>query len=119
MLNYLWFIAVTLFLVILGAVVFGLYSNLAKLKKEVEIAWSCIEGELERKSIITDALDAKNSSAKFGKLTKDLEESEYMVEEYQYYYNEMAYLYNTKIQTFPNSMVANYFGFKDAGYIRS
>lgn len=56
MLNLLAFILVVLSIVILGAVVVGLYNNLVKLRNGVENAWSDINMELERRISLTDNL---------------------------------------------------------------
>lgn len=48
--NLLSFILVVLSIVILGAVVVGIYNNLVKLRNSVENAWSDINVELERRA---------------------------------------------------------------------
>ena len=48
--NLLGFILVVLSIVILGAVVVGIYNNLVKLRNGVENAWSDINVELERRA---------------------------------------------------------------------
>lgn len=59
------------------------------------------------------------TSNRFKKLTEQLEENEYLITEYRYLYNEIAYVYNSKLQTFPNNVVANYFGFEDAEFLKA
>lgn len=169
--KVIWFILVVISIAILGALVVGIYYNLAKFRKEVEDSWLYIDDELEMKIILVDNLtnivkrdigpgnstlkdvveaqswleyaetvketgqannkltvaleelfvllddypDIKNSN-KFGKLTTELEESEYLLAEYRYLYNEMAYVYNSKLQIFPNNTVTNYFGLEYAEY---
>ncbi len=54
--NLLWFILVVLSIVILGAMVVGLYNNLVKFRNGVENAWSDINVELERRSSLIDNL---------------------------------------------------------------
>lgn len=54
--NFIWFILVVLFLVIIGALVVGIYTNLVKLRKKVEKDWSYLDVELERKTILAGNL---------------------------------------------------------------
>jgi|LAHU01.1.fsa_nt_gb LemA protein len=168
--KFIWFILVVISIVILGAMVFGIYYNLARLRKKVEDSWSHIEDELQVRIILADKLiDAtkrdvgqENSilqnvveaqswleyaetvhetvqannmlivaleelfilledpdiaiSKRLKKLSEELEENEYLLSQYCSIYNEAAYMYNSKLQIFPNNMVANYFGLKDAEY---
>ncbi len=54
--NFIWFILAVLSLAILGAVVVGIYINLAKLRSEVEKAWLHIDAELEMRISLVDNL---------------------------------------------------------------
>lgn len=165
--NFILFILIVLPLIILSALVVGIYSNLVKFRGEVEDVWSDMDVELGRRVSLVDNLvktvkdaehedfslgkvtealsrllyadtveeieDAnrkltgaleylfmmledysdRNVTRSWGKLRGELEENERTVTEYQYLYNEIAYVYNSKLQTFPNNMVANYFGFEE------
>ena len=54
--KFIWFILVVISIVILGAMVFGIYYNLARLRKKVEDSWSHIEDELQVRIILADKL---------------------------------------------------------------
>ena len=169
--NLITFVLVVLSIVILSAIVVGLYNNMVKLRNRVENAWSHIKVELERKASLIDNLvktvqgyaehekstqvevtearyrlieavtthdnamanrklnrafdylfavaenypDLKDDES-FIKLIDQLTETEDIIADYRQYYNDMVYIYNNKCHTFPNNMVANYFGFEDAEF---
>ena len=54
--KFIWFILVVISIVILGAMVFGIYYNLTRFRKKVEDSWSHIEDELQVRIVLADNL---------------------------------------------------------------
>lgn len=88
----------------------------AETLKETGEANNKLTVALEDLFVVLENHPGLTSSKRFEKLAGQLEENEYLLAEYGYLYNEMVYVYNSKLQTFPNKMVANYFGLEDAEY---
>jgi LemA protein len=47
---------------------------------------------------------------------KQLSETEDQIAYYRQLYNDVVWRYNNKCQMFPSNIVANFFGFEEAGY---
>lgn len=60
---------------------------------------------------VSEAYPALRASENFQSLRGDLKETEDRIAEYRETYNQTVLDYNTTIQTFPNLLVANLFGF--------
>jgi len=52
----------------------------------------------------------------FEDLMKQLSETENQIAYYRQLYNDVVWKYNNKCQMFPSNIIANFFGFEEAGY---
>lgn len=62
---------------------------------------------------VSEAYPELKASDNFKRLQDDLKETEDKIAHYREEYNQTVLRYNTKIQTFPNLLVAGLFGFKE------
>jgi LemA protein len=75
-----------------------------------------IEGLLSRLLVIVENYPQLRSSESFNKLMDELSGTENRIAVERRRYNEIVREYNMFIKTFPNNILANFFGFKEEPY---
>lgn len=75
-----------------------------------------LTGVLHQLIATAEAYPELRADAGFRQLASQLEETEDRIANGRRYYNAVVSSYNTKIQSFPNNILANMGGFKEAGY---
>lgn len=79
--------------------------------KESAKADNMLSQTLKTLFAVSEAYPALRASENFQSLRGDLKETEDKIAQYREEYNQTVLSYNTTIQTFPNLLVANLFGF--------
>ena len=118
-------------LVIAVVLVIGLYNQLITLKNQIKEALSGIDVQLKRRiDLIPNLVEtvkgyAKHEKSVFENVTKarsqlmkagSMEDTEDKIAYSRQFYNANVLEYNTKVKVFPNSMVANMFGFHEEAF---
>lgn len=77
-----------------------------------------LTGALNRLMVVVEAYPELKANANFLSLQGDLKDVEDKIRYSRQFYNDTVLKYNNKIQTFPNNVVANMFGFKEKVFFK-
>ena len=73
---------------------------------------------LNRLMVVVEAYPDLKANTNFLGLQGDLKDVEDKIRYSRQFYNDTVLKYNTKIETFPNNIVASIFGFKEEAFFR-
>lgn len=100
----------------------GTFTNVAKARAALETASGPKESAKAENMLtqtlrsifaVSEAYPELKASDNFKDLRVDLKETEDLIAKYREEYNQTVLSFNTQIQTFPNLLVANLFGFEE------
>lgn len=77
-----------------------------------------LSGALQRLMVVVEAYPELKANTNFMGLQKELRETEDKIRYSRQFYNDTVLKFNTKIQVFPNNIVAGIFGFKAEVFFR-
>jgi LemA protein len=78
-----------------------------------------ITGALKSLFAVSEAYPDLKANQNFLALQEELTGTEGRIAYARQYYNDMVYRYNTKVQSFPTSVIANMFGFREREYFQA
>lgn len=106
----------------------GVFENVAKARaalmgatdpKAAAEANNMLTGALKTLFAVAEAYPQLRASENFQKLQSELSDIEAKIAYARQFYNTNVLEYNTKIKVFPNVLVANNFGFKEAAFFEA
>jgi LemA protein len=78
-----------------------------------------ITGALKSLFAVSEAYPDLKANQNFLALQEELTGTEGRIAYARQFYNDMVYRYNTKVQSFPTSVIANMFGFREREYFQA
>lgn len=91
----------------------------AKDAKEAAVADNMLTGALKSLFAVAENYPELKASQNFMELQQELSDTETKIAASRQFYNSNVMDYNTKIQIFPNSLLAGTFGFKSAAFFEA
>lgn len=90
----------------------------AETVKENEKANNHLTRTLKSLFAVAEAYPELKADESFEDLMKQLSETENQIAYYRQLYNDVVWRYNNKCEMFPSNIIANFFGFDEAGYFQ-
>lgn len=88
----------------------------AETVKENENANNQLTQTLKSLFAVAEAYPDLKADESFEELMDQLSETENQIASYRQIYNDVVWTYNNKCQMFPSNILANFFGFEEAGF---